>query len=474
MVKKFLLSAAVVGALATSAMAYEALSENGGINELNEMVYDTNNSDVNNSAPGTIKLSDSADNTGFIFPVYYAGNGWSTTAKIINTRNFPVIAKVVLYDRTNSKEVIDFNIYLSAHDVADFEIKQEDGKYYLESTDGSIPLEKTTEMASKDKPLKEEISSPVGYIEVIPMVQFNEEEHDKLAIRQNYLQFAEAERLIDANHATIIDGVYRNQTARTPNININNDSNNDRFSGIGALHGALDGYIRITNNVNGTDMVHHPVYFEFNVSDENNTALVYLEREKANMMDIAIDTRDVNNTDVVEYNWTDVNASAYNLSPNTQVYLPFGESSVENMMGIFTIPFKRVYVQTAIDNGVENNVTLFDFNASTDGINDFGSFTYKADIYDEDEGTDAGSSPASDHLFTIVNELQSTGTNPNVNGTLAHYLSEKIDQYPKGYLFITRYSTRHEDHIPGIMTQMLATSPNSNSVVTNWFDPIAR
>jgi hypothetical protein len=118
--------------------------------------------------------------------------------------------------------------------------------------------------------------------------------------------------------------------------------------------------------------------------------------------------------------------------------------------------------------------SLFAISSNIPAYHDFGSFTYKADIYDEDEGTDAGSSPASDHLFTIVNELQSTGTNPNVNGTLAHYLSEKIDQYPKGYLFITRYSEKGEDHIPGIMTQMLATSPKSNSVVTNWFDPIAR
>ena len=58
MVKKFLLSAAVVGALATSAVAYDIYPSN----DLNQMNYDGNNTTA------TLGNAANNNNTGLIFP----------------------------------------------------------------------------------------------------------------------------------------------------------------------------------------------------------------------------------------------------------------------------------------------------------------------------------------------------------------------------------------------------------------------
>ena len=276
MVKKFLLSAAVVGALATSAMAYDIYP----INDLNQMTYDGNNTTA------TLVKAEDNNNTGLIFPAYFVGNGWETTIKVVNTEDKPIVAKVVFYRGTDSKEVKDFNIYLSAKDVWVGTVKVDsDGVAKIISTDDSSPLPMVNgeySMASADNPMKEEITSNTGYIEVIPMVSFTKEAHG-VNLRKAYINFSQDARLLNGKNASDIvfqNGVVQNKVVRFPYVDINSTfANNYDIDGDGKadgnfttanIPGALDGYIRITDTVNGKDMIHKPVYAAFDITSNDN------------------------------------------------------------------------------------------------------------------------------------------------------------------------------------------------------------
>jgi hypothetical protein len=100
-----------------------------------------------------------------IYPLYKAKDGWETEIVVRNTdSDHAIIAKASLRRKTDSLEVFDFNIYLSADDVARFTIREyKNGGIEIYSEDGSI-LRKVPNpygggndvskdyFASKDKP----------------------------------------------------------------------------------------------------------------------------------------------------------------------------------------------------------------------------------------------------------------------------------------------------------------------------------
>ncbi len=76
-----------------------------------------------------------------IFPMFYAGDTWSTDIKVINTSTiYSQVAKVVLRESTTSCEVLDFLIYLSPNDVWTATIYAKNGSLYIKSTDDSSPI----------------------------------------------------------------------------------------------------------------------------------------------------------------------------------------------------------------------------------------------------------------------------------------------------------------------------------------------
>lgn len=67
--------------------------------------------------------------TGFgdalIYPAFKVADGWNTTMTVTNTSSTnAVVAKVVLYASDDSRELIDFNIYLSQNDVFTFKVTE--------------------------------------------------------------------------------------------------------------------------------------------------------------------------------------------------------------------------------------------------------------------------------------------------------------------------------------------------------------
>ena len=474
MVKKFLLSAAVVGALATSAMAYDLYPNN----DLNNMNW--------SKQAGAVTLNKTAakNNTGLIFPAYFVGNGWETTIKVVNTKNKPIVAKVVLYAADDSHEVKDFNIYLSANDVWVGKVKVDsDGVAKVISTDDSAPIpmkDGKYPMASTDNPMKEAIDVNSGYVEVIPMVEFSTDAHGS-ALRTAYVKFSKDARVNGSKKVIFKNGVITSPVASFPYIDINKSVSKNSYDvtgdnvGDGSFTkvqiGALDGYIRITDTVNGKDMIHKPVYASFNTTTgKNDAALVYLEGEKANLADVEINSSK-------QYDLSDLNKTISNFSVNN-VYITYGEAPLNNMYALITSPFKRIEVQQTlkINNNAKSSKNFEGIKLKKDksDIESYGYYTLVASIWDNNENlASAGQfSPYSTPTIKMTKEISTTGYDVNNDNSLVHYIAQA--GYSEGVAVLERVSNKGINKtIPGIVTQMIATQAGGK-VVTNWFDPITQ
>lgn len=97
------------------------------------------NNSANNHFPvqsnSKLALSPNGRGDALIFPMFKQDEGWGTEIVVRNTDPLnAIVAKVAIFEAGCSREVFDFNIYLSAADVVRFKI--EDG--HLWSEDGSI------------------------------------------------------------------------------------------------------------------------------------------------------------------------------------------------------------------------------------------------------------------------------------------------------------------------------------------------
>ena len=489
MVKRFLLSAAAVAAITGNVIAFDVISENPEItngNEVEEMNITSENAN-DTYLIGTYE----ANNTGLIFPAYYAGNGWESTLKIINTKDRSVVAKVVLFDREKSEEVLDFTIYLSGKDVfvADITVDS-NGKVKVISTDNSAPSSTPNTMASDDNPLevtpKQYFTGKgnVGYIEVIPMVTYNGDIHG-MYLRNAYKDFSKEVRLLDPNadYINFSRGVVLDNKVRVPYVNITSIDEIAEF-GTSDIEGALSGYIRITNVANGRDMIINgfPVWFATEDENGDDLALVYLEGEKASLLDVAIDTNG-SNASAVGYNFTAVIESIKKLNAlNTssgevkEVYLTYGEAEFNNMYALITQPYKRVAVQQSLrDNNTAAVGSYWNgVGGSTAAVSNYGTLKLVADVYDNHENKMdwLQFSPASTPSIHLPYELGTTGTSESNNTQLPYYLKLAEDNlgYKEGFVILKNAT---DSLIPGIITQMIATKPGSQ-ILLNWHWPTVR
>jgi hypothetical protein len=533
MVKKFLLSAAVVGALATSAMAYnvdELKNMSSGIATAGTPIFVPNN--TNPLANGNIGFDQTQLSNTLIFPAFFVGNGYETTIRVINPDpNHAVVAKVVLYDGKDSHEVRDFNIYLSANDVWVGHIKVDsNGVKKIISTDDSTPLEDGS-LASTDKPFSKSINSNFGYIEVIAMAVTDGKSGahgDHAGLRKAYGTFAKVERTGSVNpNIVFTNGVIKNKVATTPYVKLKTslDANNNNItvSGFNAylvdsdndnkydstkeyaftapiVNGSflgLTGDVRITDTVNGKDMDMMPykINYPAQVTNNNNkkvpASLVYIEGEKANIADLFIGNKNIGNKNTNIYDATSLQNEITAMS-NTNYYVTYGDAKVGNMALILTNPFKRVYVQAALDeadagvdgeDGVikpktkitDNNINpVYYQDASVDdkGNINYGSTKVIAQFFNESEGMmSAGQfSPATTPTIKLTNEVAQTGVDVNNQDDLGYYLNQAVNTgYERGFITLLNVNGTNTK-IPGIMTQMLATTAGGK-VVTNWIVP---
>ncbi len=153
--KKVISVAAAMTLLSTGAFAFDAdansniVFETGSAtatfkpagNNYSSSGYRHTGTNMEGSAATVTPLASS--NSGFgdalIYPYFKFGTDakWETEITVRNTKAHAIVAKVVLYAGDNSRELRDFNIYLTPKDVFTFKINNE-GK--ILTSDDSIPL----------------------------------------------------------------------------------------------------------------------------------------------------------------------------------------------------------------------------------------------------------------------------------------------------------------------------------------------
>jgi len=198
MVKKSILSAATaIAVMTTGAMAFDKieytglpyvnLSDKGINNGRVEAAYfggtQAANTMVRSASVAGLASSDHQKGDALVYAAFNQSDNWKTEITVRNRSENAVIAKAVLYDAEDSSEVLDFNIYLSANDVAKFTI----GDGQVLTADGSIVKSVTTPYNQPDDSAtfytqgnKESIkafSTKTGYVIVYAMVEADQTYH---------------------------------------------------------------------------------------------------------------------------------------------------------------------------------------------------------------------------------------------------------------------------------------------------------
>ena len=476
MTKKILTSVAAAALISTSAMAYETT-------ELAQMknAISSTTTQANAVATGNITLGSSTSNS-LLFPAFFSSTGWESTIRVINTDpNNAIVAKVVFYDGKDSHELKDFNIYLSANDEWMGTIKIVDGKATIVSSDDSAPIEATVArgkypMATETDPMTAVLGANSGYIEVIGMVaglgnslkQVDSKYHaEHSLLREDYTKFSMDARGTDSN-SIFKDGVVQGNIANFPYRDLDANATFTSLNG----HASLAGDIRITNTANGTDMDMPAINLDYttssSVAGSLGKALVYLEGEKANIVDVEI------NSVTEDYNITAIEADLTAITPKV-AYITYGDAAINNNYALFTSPFKRTIAQLAATGTNTNYFTDADF-SNPEALN-YGSFSLTASIYDMSENVmSAGQfSPATTPTLVFKNELDSTGTDVTDQNKLPYYLEQAAaNGFTKGYVVLKNVNTAAvKNQIPAIVTQMMATTAGSTTV-TNWIRPTTK
>jgi hypothetical protein len=453
--KKFLISAAAIAALATSAVAYD---------NFYNMEIDPAVNSVS-TAPRIVRTNTQFGNA-LLFPYYAVVNGYTSTIKVINTLDRPVVAKVVFFEKTNSNEVRDFNIYLSPKDEWIGVVSQgDDGKIYVTSTDDSAVANAATgEFATENNPMNVEFKDSTatsGYVEVIGLAVVNglANPHDKPSIRSRYLSQAETARNITSTKLLFNDGTLTTDVL-APNIDLTTTASLSEVP-----NDALTGTIELQNTQFKTNLVTSAIGLDI-YSDAANTGLLYIEGEKATVADAEIGAlttdKDSDGNNDAGYNVPFIATDILNITNNIkEVYVPYKAADLPATAVLATIPMKKYAVNQLIANNI---------------LQPTGELKLITQIFDAKENMfkDAQFSPYSTPYLTASNEVNYLADiTKNVN-----YANEKTgNAFEEGFIVIRNFNinsaTGNNEPIPAIFTEMKATSFNG-SYATNWFIPAAK
>jgi len=482
MVKKILSTAAAAAIITTGASAFDFFQDKGF-----NYKFDGNNT----TAESAITIASTKEmGDALIFPAVFAGDGWVSHLRVINTSEDAVVAKVVFYSGKDSKELRDFNIYLSGHDVWTGVLKEKDGVVKLISTDDSSPLEDTEgNMASKDKPME---SKPIaikggGYAVVIGCIEADKSYHNQhKLLREHYDKVAKKERNLSNKTIIFNQGVIRTAGVLVPMVRvdkINEDFNktikiNGEIVNFKSVENRLAGDVRITDTINGKDMVMPAIRLQ-DVTG-NNQSLLYIEGEAAHLADRTLQKKP--NSEKSEYNTTILKRDMAEFY-TSNVWMTYGDTTslVDNQL-ILTSPYKRVAIFTDINT---TNGSLTDRVGASNyyknvvykngAIQNFGYFSALALVYDESENQAANSqfSPATTPTLNFYYEVSATEGNPKDTDNLSYYIkqAQASGSFDRGYTLIKfLHNDGRTSSIPVIVTQMMATEA-AGKVITNWIVP---
>ena len=501
MTKKLMSVAAMTALLSTGASAFDTnstgdiLTRNGtagnyidGNESTNPLLRSTNDA-----------VGDRLKGDALIFPVFDMTDDWSTEIVLRNNLDdTAVLAKAVLYDAEDSRELVDFNIYLSQNDQTRFTIKN--GK--VTSTDDSIAAKENIDedsiitMASEAEPFEKAVTDPLtgierkkGYIIVYGMAQVastadlmpgvaTKGYHNKhIELFKFYRQQLDARRgentggtNSDWRDAFLEVGVYTDSNA-TIAPNITADTNLT-----GVVSTALSGYERIINPVDVKRDMRLNATALANFTDDNLTDELTDPVTEADTQIVlwapgeyaAIADRDINGTgsyvknriiaDTTTFVTKSATYSYNNALGNVSNRFIFTQPTKRFLVQLGTTTAKRYWTKACTDNTADGKRGL------TTGL-EWG-FRGKLSIFNEAEGNYAKSIGAE-----TVTSPRSSSTKPaNCNELESlsdlELPSQDTDGYKNGFVTFD-LTTGTEDGIPAIITQMSATKVDGDARI-NW------
>jgi hypothetical protein len=128
---------------------------------------------------GDLRIAANGRGDALIFPLFNQSDDWGTEIVVRNTDQYhAIVAKVAVYASDDSREVLDFNVYLSASDVVRFKIENgnltsEDGSVLRDFPAPSSNIDDVDEgdFASAAKPFTRTLGIDSGYVVVYGMAQ---------------------------------------------------------------------------------------------------------------------------------------------------------------------------------------------------------------------------------------------------------------------------------------------------------------
>ncbi len=381
-----------------------ALSENYKPNDhFNALTEVTNQFSAAVPSDDNLTLSSTLFGDALIFPAIRQNDGWSSEVVVTNTsEDFAVVAKVVVYAANDSREYVDFNIYLSANDVFRFNIK--DGQ--IVTGDDSIPADNgvynpASGNANVDIPLMNEDSAMVipfnnqggkfgeldkGYVVVYGMAQADQDNNSTDGIKgltfhkQHAELFTEYRSTLDDCRDHNSTETWRNAFTSTnmtngmitslvkaPNVAAACDDANNGAADFGNVEQILTGVVTISND--GADAreltLHATALANFT---EDDKMVLWTEGEFAAIADrgIVVDDNgtagaadgdapqfvDATRRGYYSQDQIDMDANAFRVS---DAYYSFKKDSLntETLANTFllTQPYKRTSVQLGNVNG---------------------------------------------------------------------------------------------------------------------------
>lgn len=444
---------------------------------------------------GILALSPTGRGDALVFPLFSQADDWGTEIVVRNTdQNHAIVAKVAVYAKDDSRELLDFNVYLSASDVVRFKIENgnltsEDGSILRDFPSPSSNLDDVDadDFASTAKPFSRALSEESGYIVVYGMAQAStdadlSDSHSQRYHKQHPRLFANYRRDLDVcrpdwriGHLNAMDtGTY---VRRTTNSSVDNYSvpapNQAEDCGTGEttlavpgnffgdVDASLTGTVRLYNAANGARNMILPAKAIANFTSGNK--IIYSEGEIGALQDRQIvgaewvdHDNDATTADIQEDSgWAmyseaniRIDAEAFLVSNTTYT---FAKDSVANKL-IITQPYKRPLVQLGNDDGYWQDVNLPD---------DFGGFSFVYNVFNEHEEMDNISYTHSPHNSGITVLKQEVESMDNLE-TGTEFDGEN------GYALVRFTNVGGQNSgIPAVITQMIGTTIGGSPQL-NW------
>ena len=461
-----------------------------------------------------MRLSANGKGDALIYPAFRAGDGWSTEIIVRNTNNTAVVAKAVLYAADDSRELIDFNIYLSAHDAFRFNISKDgvlstrDGSY-AKGVDPTYETDKVEFVKHEEEEWeigKLEDNVTAGYVVIYGMIQARTNSYH-LKHKKLYQDYRLALDLCRDSDGNLTNHLSRNNIPMTqwrrayvengvvngtltlpsgvgaPNVDANCTDGNDT-AGAEAMrkargntkmldhfkspaNDALFGSVRIQHEGDNRDLLLPATAIANFTDDTVDQMMLWATGEYASMQDRRIYDNTANANPFSEYNKTGVERDSDTFLTKKAYYV-FNKDTdnVERNTLLVTQPMKRPLVQLGDTMGYWDNEGT--------AVSPWGDFKLQYRLYDDNEkeyAEEAGlqhiTSPYNtDPAAGYVNELQVLRDLEEDKDIVKGTNGEYFNNGTHGYADIDFYGNRNTG-LPAIITQM-SSSKVGNEAQINW------